>query len=61
MMSFALQYEFLDDNVDYYYYFQSKYIAECIDEIKQELRQENVPIKANAVSKLTYVSIVFSF
>ena len=36
---------------------QSKYIAECIDEIKQELRQDNQAIKANAVSKLTYVSL----
>ncbi|XP_064626859.1 AP-3 complex subunit delta-1-like isoform X4 [Lineus longissimus] len=37
---------------------ESKYIAECIDEIKQELRQENVPIKANAVSKLTYLQML---
>lgn len=35
--------------------FQSKYIAECVDEIKQELRQENPAVKANAVNKLTYV------
>ena len=37
-------------------FFQAKYIAECIDEIKQELRQENVAVKANAVNKLNYVS-----
>lgn len=36
-------------------YLQAKYIAECIDEIKQELKQENQSVKANAVNKLTYV------
>lgn len=36
--------------------FQAKYIAQCIEEIKQELRQENVNVKCNAVAKLTYVS-----
>ena len=35
---------------------QAKYIAECIDEIKLELRQDNMSVKANAVNKLTYVS-----
>lgn len=35
---------------------QAKYIAACLDEIKQELRQENAAVKANAVAKLTYVS-----
>lgn len=35
---------------------QAKYIASCLDEIKQELRQENAAVKANAVAKLTYVS-----
>lgn len=35
---------------------KAKYIASCLDEIKQELRQENAVIKANAVAKLTYVS-----
>ena len=40
-----------------YLYFQSKFIADCIDEIKQELKQDNLAIKANAVSKLNYVSI----
>lgn len=38
-----------------FFYFQGKYIAECIDEIKQELRQENQAVKANAVNKLLYV------
>ena len=41
-------------------YFQAKYIAECIDEIKQELKQDNIAVKANAVSKLSYVSF-FNF
>ncbi len=27
-----------------------------MDEIKQELRQDNMAVKANAVNKLTYVS-----
>ena len=35
--------------------FQAKYIAQCIEEIKQELRQENMSVKATAVAKLTYV------
>lgn len=35
--------------------FQTKYVAECLDEIKNELRQENVAVKAMAVNKLTYV------
>lgn len=38
---------------------QAKYIAQCIEEIKQELRQDNVAVKANAVAKLTYVSYKF--
>jgi AP-3 complex subunit delta-1 len=36
--------------------FQAKYITQCIEEIKQELRQDNIAVKANAVAKLTYVS-----
>ena len=35
---------------------EAKYISECIDEIKQELKQENISVKANAISKLCYVS-----
>ena len=38
-------------------YSQPQFIANCIVEIKKELKQENVMIKANAVSKLTYVSV----
>lgn len=37
---------------------ESKYIAECIDEIKQELRQDNLAVKANAISKLTYLQML---
>ena len=35
---------------------QAKFIATCIDEIKLELRQESMDVKANAVIKLVYVS-----
>jgi primosomal protein N'' len=38
------------------FHLQAKYIAQCIEEIKQELRQDNIAVKANAVAKLTYVS-----
>lgn len=34
---------------------QAKYISTCIDEIKQELKQDNIAVKANAVCKLAYV------
>lgn len=37
--------------------FQAKYIAQCMEEIKVELRQENIAVKANAVAKLTYVCL----
>lgn len=36
---------------------QAKYIAQCMEEIKQELRQDNINVKCNAVAKLTYVSV----
>lgn len=36
---------------------QAKYIAQCIEEIKQELRQDNVSVKSNAVAKLTYLQM----
>ena len=41
--------------------FQAKYVAECMDEIKQELRQDNLAVKANAISKLTYVCLIQDF
>ncbi|UYV70621.1 AP3D1 [Cordylochernes scorpioides] len=37
---------------------QSKYITNCIEEIKEELRQENLSVKANAVAKLTYLQML---
>ena len=37
---------------------ESKYVTECLDEIKQELRQENMAIKANAVLKLSYIQMI---
>ncbi|XP_047122468.1 AP-3 complex subunit delta-1 isoform X2 [Hydra vulgaris] len=37
---------------------ESKYITECLDEIKQELRQENIALKANAVLKLSYIQML---
>ncbi|XP_052900698.1 AP-3 complex subunit delta [Anopheles moucheti] len=36
---------------------EAKYIAQCIEEIKQELRQDNVSVKSNAVAKLTYLQM----
>uniref|UniRef100_A0A3Q3RM89 Adaptor related protein complex 3 subunit delta 1 n=1 Tax=Mastacembelus armatus TaxID=205130 RepID=A0A3Q3RM89_9TELE len=37
---------------------QAKYISTCIDEIKQELKQDNIAVKANAVCKLTYLQML---
>ncbi|XP_014242157.1 AP-3 complex subunit delta-1 [Cimex lectularius] len=37
---------------------EAKYIAQCIEEIKQELRQENLAVKATAVAKLTYLQML---
>nr|XP_023653719.1 AP-3 complex subunit delta-1-like isoform X2 [Paramormyrops kingsleyae] len=37
---------------------EAKYISTCIDEIKQELKQENISVKANAVCKLTYLQML---
>jgi len=37
---------------------EGKYIAQCLEEIKQELRQHNIAVKANAVSKLTYLQML---
>lgn len=39
-------------------FFKAKYISECIDEIKQELKQDNMTVKANAINKLCYVIIL---
>ncbi|XP_067642164.1 AP-3 complex subunit delta isoform X2 [Eurosta solidaginis] len=37
---------------------EAKYIAQCIEEIKQELRQDNMNVKCNAVAKLTYIQML---
>ncbi|KAG8431159.1 hypothetical protein GDO86_019336 [Hymenochirus boettgeri] len=37
---------------------EAKYISHCIDEIKQELKQDNIAVKANAVCKLTYLQML---
>ena len=39
---------------------KNKYISQCIEEIKEELRQDSLSVKANAVSKLTYVWLLTS-
>ncbi|XP_053678371.1 AP-3 complex subunit delta [Anopheles nili] len=36
---------------------EARYIAQCIEEIKQELRQDNINVKSNAVAKLTYLQM----
>jgi len=35
-----------------------RYIAQCLEEIKGELRQHNLAVKANAVAKLTYLQML---
>lgn len=37
---------------------ESKFIAQCIEEIKDELKIQNVNAKANAVAKLTYLQML---
>ncbi|EEB12096.1 AP-3 complex subunit delta-1, putative [Pediculus humanus corporis] len=37
---------------------EGKYIAQCMEEIKQELRQDNISVKANAVAKLIYLQML---
>ncbi|XP_031430754.1 AP-3 complex subunit delta-1 isoform X3 [Clupea harengus] len=37
---------------------EAKYISICIDEIKSELKQDNIAVKANAVCKLTYLQML---
>ncbi len=34
---------------------ESKFIADCMNEIKQELKINNITVKTNAIAKLTYV------
>ncbi|KAK6467484.1 AP-3 complex subunit delta-1 isoform X1 [Huso huso] len=37
---------------------EAKFISACIDEIKHELKQDNIAVKANAVCKLTYLQML---
>ncbi|XP_060533617.1 AP-3 complex subunit delta [Cylas formicarius] len=37
---------------------ESKYIAQCMEDIKQELRQDNLSVKSNAIAKLTYLQML---
>lgn len=37
---------------------EAKYIAQCMEEIKVELRQDNISVKSNAVAKLTYLQML---
>ncbi|PAA75783.1 hypothetical protein BOX15_Mlig015612g2 [Macrostomum lignano] len=37
---------------------EGKYISECIEEIKQELKQESLVVKANAINKLVYLQML---
>lgn len=37
---------------------ETQYISACLEEIKQELRQDNIAVKANAVSKLCYLQML---
>jgi AP-3 complex subunit delta-1 len=37
---------------------EAKYITECIDEIKVELKQDNLAVKANAINKLCYLQML---
>ena len=37
---------------------QHQYVSQCMTEIKKELKGDNLSAKANAISKLTYVSLM---
>jgi len=37
---------------------EHKYITQCIEEIKEELKQDNLSIKANAIAKLNYLQML---
>lgn len=37
---------------------EARYIASCLDEIKQELKEGNAQLKANAVAKLNYLQML---
>ncbi|XP_045155977.1 AP-3 complex subunit delta-1 [Echinops telfairi] len=46
------------DHLAWLVFIPAKYISQCIDEIKQELKQDNIAVKANAVCKLTYLQML---
>lgn len=37
---------------------EPKYISQCMEEIKDELKQDNLNVKANAIAKLTYLQML---
>ncbi|XP_018320785.1 AP-3 complex subunit delta isoform X2 [Agrilus planipennis] len=37
---------------------EAKYITQCMEDIKQELRQDNLAVKSNAIAKLTYLQML---
>lgn len=37
---------------------EHKYITQCIEEIKEELKQDNLSVKANAIAKLNYLQML---
>ncbi|XP_055327489.1 AP-3 complex subunit delta-1-like isoform X2 [Paramacrobiotus metropolitanus] len=37
---------------------EARYISQCLDEIKQELKQDNMAVKMNAIEKLTYLQML---
>ncbi|RZB38732.1 Adaptin N and/or BLVR domain containing protein [Asbolus verrucosus] len=37
---------------------EAKYISQCMEDIKQELRQDNLSVKSNAIAKLTYLQML---
>lgn len=37
---------------------EAKYISQCMEDIKQELRQDNLACKSNAIAKLTYLQML---
>lgn len=37
---------------------EAKYISQCMEDIKIELRQDNLSVKSNAVAKLTYLQML---
>ena len=47
--------KFISELIKKFIFIKAKYIAECIDEIKQELKQDNIAVKTNAILKLCYV------